>query len=85
MHLLRLHPAYSAAHTTHDALRYDGPSYMIPIWIANLQDVVFTLNVLASETVINTLCLLFLPEARGYVTRPEGRCQVRISLERNKF
>ena len=85
MHLLRLHPACSAAHTTHDALRYDGPSYMIPIWIANLQDVVLTLNVLASEAVFNTLCMSFLPEARGYVSRPGRHCQVRKSLERKKF
>ena len=85
MHLLRLHPARSAAHTVYDALRYDRPSYTIPIWIANLQDVVLTLNVLASEAVFNTLCVLVSPEARGYVTRLGGQCQVRESLERNKF
>ena len=43
MHLLRLHPAYSAARYAYDALRYERSSYLIRIKIANLQDGVVTL------------------------------------------
>ena len=43
VHLLRLHPACSAARTTYDALRHEGLSYLILNRIANLQAVVFTL------------------------------------------